>query len=225
MHPDSYRIYALKGHTQPTYQAAIAASAGIYLDDLEDDRYSYIRDDENGRATSLVNSRGDGIVSRSSSHPAEWPSEEDTPSSGRVQGFGTVHSHLQGGNALLDSLYLILTAERLGRTAGGRQVCVRMQETARSGEPIPIEILGDESSDKLPLGVWVDGTGPPVCADPLGDGRYIAELPPLTPDAHTVTVASLHPTNPIEPVDRIVTIIDEQVMEKLFTTADSRANP
>jgi pimeloyl-ACP methyl ester carboxylesterase len=206
-HAGAYRLYALKGHLQPTDQAARCTPTGVDLDDLEDGRFTYTKYTDDGGLEPLVNARGDGTVPRGSSHPPDWPDEENTPTWGRVQGFATAHSHLQNADALLDSLYQILTADRLGRTAGLRQIGVRVPDVAGFDEPIVVEVIADETADNLPLGVWVDLAETSTYVENLGGGHYRAELPPLPPDAHTITVASQYPANPIEPVDRIVTIV------------------
>jgi hypothetical protein len=197
-----YPIYALKGHLQPTLQIArLQADQAdrpprtsgatrplvAVMDDREGDR---------------DNPRGDGTVPRGSSHPPNWESEEDHP----IQGFAQAHASLQNTDTLHASLFQILTADRLGKTAGGLPLSVATPDLVQVGESIPITVTAD--SPTLVLHACIDDAAPSaVLLANEGDGHYRGTLPPQPAgEGHTVTVYSVSPLRPIDPVTTVVTV-------------------
>src|SRR5262249_28587393 len=137
----------------------------------------------------LVNARGDGTVPRSSSHPKQWTSEDKHPAGNKVQGFAPKHADLQNGRDLHESLFQILTADRLGQTAGGTPIGVVGPEMTRLGEPVPIEVITDPPNENLMLEVHVDKNATPAAfLKNLGGGRYRGQLKGLSLDVHEVKV-------------------------------------
>lgn len=215
----SYPIYALKGHIQPTSQVAVVDGSGVILDDLEHPRHRYQRPRKDGQGLEeVVNVRGDGTVPRASSHPGDWLSEEQRPERCAVQGFAPMHAHLQNADALADSLFQILTQQRLGQTAGGRMIGVDAPEVIREGESFPIAVVGATSNP--PLMAIVDGNmRHAVDLENLGEGRYRGEIPGLSLDTHTITIVSRAPRNPVEPIDTLVTVTSDTELKRLVDQA------
>ncbi len=189
-HLNTYQVYALKGHLQPTDQIAHIRPDGVEMDDREEDR---------------DNPRGDGTVPRGSSHPPQWDTEEGHT----VQGFAQAHASLQNTNTLHESLFQILTADRLGETLGGSPITVRTPDLLAPGEPVTVTVTAN--ADGLALSACLDGrTNDAVLLANQGDGLYSVTLPPPEPDAHTITVYSATPLRPVDPVTTIVTIANPQ---------------
>lgn len=217
----TYQTVALKGHLQPTDQVAQITDSGVKLDDLEDygSAGTPYRRRVAGRPDPepVPNARGDGTVARGSSHPKHWANEADIPASDKVQGFVPKHADLQNSQQLQESLYQILTADRLGQTAGGDQVAVSAPEMVELGEPVTIRVRGAESKvDYLLLEVRVDGNEKPAAYfEHKGGGLLEAEVPDLSADVHELTVTATEGAIPIQDVTTLITIADDAYLEKV----------
>jgi hypothetical protein len=215
-----YQTIVIKGHRQPTNQVVRVTDKGVVLDNLEEhgNRIPYQRRTRDGKGLELVmNVRGDGTVPRGSSHPRQWPGEEQSRARHRVQGFGAKHADLQNVRDLHESLFQILTADRLGQTAGGVSLGVWGPEMAAPGAPVPIDVLTDPPDENLMLEVHVDGDRQPAADfENLGGGRYRARVNGLPPDVHELTVTATPGATQVVDVTHLVTIADDKQLQQLM---------
>jgi hypothetical protein len=222
-----YQTIAIKGHRQPTNQVVQVTDKGVVqLDDLEDHGMlvPYRRPMRDGKGLErVVNARGDGTVPRISSHPKQWPGEDRLRGNDKVQGFAPKHADLQNGQDFHESLYQILTADRLGQTAGGVPIGVRGPEMSRLGEPVPIEVVTDPPDENLMLEVRVDGRSEPATyLANVGGGRYQGQVTDLPVDVHELTVAATWRGTPVVEIAHFVTIADDNELDRLRRAADGK---
>jgi pimeloyl-ACP methyl ester carboxylesterase len=219
-----YQTIAIKGHRQPTNQVVKVTAQGVVLDNLEDhgNLVPYRRPAWDGKGLEkLVNARGDGTVPRGSSHPRQWRGEDQPRASDKVQGFAPKHADLQNGPDLHESLYQILTADRLGQNAGGVPIGILAPEMARLGEPVPVEVITDPPDENLMLEVHVDG-----CPEPAGylanqgGGRYRGEVRGLPADVHGLTITGTPGSTQVVEVTHLVTVADGNQLGQLRDAAD-----
>ena len=222
-----YQTIALKGQSQPTNQVARVTAKGVELDNLEkyeNGQVPYRRLTRDGnRLETVINARGDGTVPRGSSHPKQWKSEAAPPAGDKIQGFAPKHIDLQNRRELLESLFQIFTADRLGQTAGGIPIAVSGPEMSVLGEPVKMDVSTDPMLDGLMLEVHVDnGSKPAAYLNNIGGGRYRGEVAGLPPDVHELTVIATPGAIPIVEVTHLVTVADNKVLDQLVNNLDIR---
>jgi hypothetical protein len=220
-----YQTIALKGQSQPTNQVVRVTGEGVELDDLEkydDGQVPYRRRTrETNQLEMVINVRGDGTVPRGSSHPKQWKSEAVRPAGDKVQGFAPKHANLQNQREVLESLFQIFTADRLGQTAGGVPIAVSGPEMSVLGEPVKIDVSTDPAFDDLMLEIHVDNDpGQATYLNNIGEGRYRGEVHGLAPDVHELTVTATPGGLPITDVTHLVTVADNNVLEQLVDDLD-----
>lgn len=221
-----YQTIAIKGHRQPTNQVVKVTAQGVVLDNLEahGNLVPYRRPTRDGKGLEkLVNARGDGTVPRGSSHPRQWLGEDQLWASDKVQGFAPKHADLQNGRDLHQSLYQILTADRLGQTAGGIPIGILAPEMANLGEPVPVEVITDPPDENLMLEVHVDGQPEPVAyLNNLGGGRYRGQVAALPLDVHRLTVTASPEATPVVEVTHLVTVTADIELQRLLDAEDAQ---
>jgi hypothetical protein len=186
---DAYRTLAIKGVRQPTFQSARLTHDGVAL----------------VREYGGLDRGGDGTVPRPSAHPPEWPDEY----AGNTVAAAQRHSTLQETEEVFVQLFSVLSSGRLGGWLGGEQIGIEVPELLAAGTPLVVEATAKEDDLGLLAAVADEEgrpVGPPALLDPLGDGRYQAELEPLGPGVFQITVSSAVPTRQVDPVADVVVV-------------------
>ncbi len=175
-HPSgTYKIVAIKGIHQPTFQSARFTADGV----------------EAIRSLNSTNYGGDGVVPRPSAHPPEWENE----ASGYTIWAAQRHAAVQTTDTVLTQLYGLLTTDRLGQFMGGAAIGADIPHLIRAEETLTIDADADPLV-ALTATVTPHGATSPARADimaNLGDGRYRAEFADLPPGPYDVTVGPADP--------------------------------
>ncbi|MER8886819.1 hypothetical protein [Mesorhizobium sp. M0816] len=190
----SYRIYALKGISQPTLQSARITAKGV------EPIRSYRGEDKGG----------DGTVPRPSSHPPEWDDES------LCVFYGQQHGSLQNNSDTLRQIFGILTGN-LGRFMGGSKIGLDLPDVTPAERDFLVGAVSEEGDESLPLQVELRGEQSEVVARKLmkstGNGAYSAIFRGLPPGGYKVRVSSASPQRSVDSVTGIALVWDEKLVE------------
>jgi hypothetical protein len=182
-----YRIAAIKGIFQPTFQSARFGAEGVQM-------LQAYRGKDDG---------GDGTVPRLSAHPPEWEEESAGPPLYAAQR----HESLQESEDVYTQLWGLLTSGHLGRLMGGEKVGMTIPDLLSVGEPLEVRVIADDHSLALKATVTPHDAGEPVTEPRLltnqGEGRYGTRFLNLPAGTYQVTVSSAVANRPIDPVSGI----------------------